>query len=104
MKTIVVIDTVWLGHVPTYHKILVSRFLALGHRVISLSPDKQKMIDWAKTLPESIQKSSLDVGEVSKGRSQTADRSWRMHLARLFNMKTFMTKEINNVFDITNEI
>ncbi len=45
-KTIVVFDEVWLGHVPTYHKIIVASILELGHRVISLSPDPQDLKNW----------------------------------------------------------
>ncbi len=47
-KKIIVFDEVWLGHVPTYHKIIVAALLELGHRVISLSPDPEDVKEWVK--------------------------------------------------------
>jgi len=43
VKTIVVLDSLWIGHIPTYHRILVERLLSLGHRVISISPKPQNL-------------------------------------------------------------
>lgn len=45
-KTIIVFDEVWMGHVPTYHKIIVGTLLKLGHSVISLSPDPEDVKNW----------------------------------------------------------
>ncbi|MDZ4676572.1 MAG: glycosyltransferase [Oligoflexia bacterium] len=48
LKTLVVIDTFWIGHIPTYHKIIVERLLYLGHRVISVSQKPEELQQWAR--------------------------------------------------------
>lgn len=45
-KTIVVADEVWLGHVPTYHKIIVNSLLKLGYPVLSISPNPDDVKNW----------------------------------------------------------
>lgn len=37
-----VVSHLWIGHIPTYHGLLVERLLALGCRVVSLSPPPGK--------------------------------------------------------------
>ena len=38
MSTVAVISHLWLGHIPTYHRLLVERLTLAGHRVLSLAP------------------------------------------------------------------
>ncbi len=46
MKTILLIDTLWEGHHPTYMKVIAKTLLELGHAVISACPDPQEMHLW----------------------------------------------------------
>lgn len=38
MFTVAVISHIWLGHIPTYHRLLIERLTLAGHRVLSLAP------------------------------------------------------------------
>ena len=38
MSTVAVISHLWLGHIPTYHRLLIERLTLAGHRVLSLAP------------------------------------------------------------------
>lgn len=38
MSTVAVISSVWQGHIPAYHRLIISRLLAGGHTVLSLAP------------------------------------------------------------------
>jgi hypothetical protein len=45
---LVLIDIVWNGHVPTYHKYFAQVLLELGHDVLSISPNPDDVLDWVK--------------------------------------------------------
>lgn len=45
-KTVVIVDTYWSGHHPTYFKLFCSIALAHGHRVIALSPASSELSNW----------------------------------------------------------
>ncbi|MFT5914969.1 MAG: hypothetical protein ACI81T_001464 [Bacteroidia bacterium] len=42
-KQIFVIDVVWTGHIPSFHKMIVKGFLDLGYSVVSLSPNPESV-------------------------------------------------------------
>lgn len=42
-KTVFVVDVVWTGHIPSFHKMIVKGFLELGNSVISLSPNPKSV-------------------------------------------------------------
>lgn len=46
MKTIVLVDTLWFGHHPTYLKIFTKTLLELGNRVITLCPEPVELSQW----------------------------------------------------------
>lgn len=46
MKPVAVIDNVWKGHVPTYHKLIVQSLLEQGASVLSLSPKPLEVKQW----------------------------------------------------------
>lgn len=53
MKTIVLIDAVWLGHHPTYLKLFSTALLKLNCRVIALCPKPQQLTQWlSQDIPE----------------------------------------------------
>lgn len=53
MKIIVLVDSIWGGHHPTYFKIFAKTLLELGYEVIALSPEPEEVIQWvASHCPE----------------------------------------------------
>ena len=44
-RLIAVVSHLWIGHIPTYHQLLVDRLLHLGHQVLSFSPDSGQRVD-----------------------------------------------------------
>ena len=46
MKTIIVVDVIWEGHVVTYHQLIVQTILERGVEVISLSPNPSAVSNW----------------------------------------------------------
>ncbi len=46
MKIIAVVDTAWMGHIPSYHKMILNSLLLQGHQVISISPKPQEISEW----------------------------------------------------------
>jgi hypothetical protein len=48
VKEIVLIDIVWNGHVPTYHKYFAQVLLEMGNNVLSISPDPSDVLTWVK--------------------------------------------------------
>ncbi len=60
-KTVVIVDEVWMGHVPTFHKLIVSSFLKLGFPVISISPNPPDINQWM--VIQGIDKSNLSLIE-----------------------------------------
>jgi hypothetical protein len=53
MKIIVLVDSIWGGHHPTYFKIFAKTLLELGYEVIALSPEPEEVSQWvASHCPE----------------------------------------------------
>jgi len=48
-RTIVVVDTVWTGHVPSFHKLILAGFLDLGYSVASISPAPQDVVKYLQS-------------------------------------------------------
>lgn len=46
MKTIVLVDTLWFGHHPTYLKIFTKTLLELGYQVVTLCPEPAELSQW----------------------------------------------------------
>jgi glycosyltransferase involved in cell wall biosynthesis len=75
VKTILIIDTQWIGHIPMYHFVLVSRLLALNYRVISISPkpDKAASAVGAPSPQDKIYFSKIAIDQ--KSDTKAADRA-----------------------------
>ncbi len=50
-RLIAVVSHLWIGHIPTYHQLLVDRLLHLGHQVLSLSPHPGERIEGVRWRP-----------------------------------------------------
>lgn len=46
MKTIALVDTIWIGHHPTYLKIFTKTLLELGYRVVIFCPEPTEISQW----------------------------------------------------------
>lgn len=46
MKTIALVDTLWIGHHPTYLKIFTKTLLELGYRVVTFCPEPIEINQW----------------------------------------------------------
>lgn len=46
MKTIALVDTLWIGHHPTYLKIFTKTLLELGHKVVVFCPEPTEISQW----------------------------------------------------------
>ncbi|NER33272.1 MAG: glycosyltransferase family 4 protein [Oscillatoria sp. SIO1A7] len=46
-KTIAIIDTLWIGHHPTFFKNYTRALLELGYRVLAFCPDPEDLHQWA---------------------------------------------------------
>ena len=46
MNEIVMVDIIWNGHVPTYHKYFAQVLLEQGYNVLSISPDPEDVLRW----------------------------------------------------------
>ncbi len=82
MKTVIIVDVVWKGHVPTYHQLIVQTLLAKGFEVISLSPNPVAVESWINAhLPSSLGHLSCHKYSVSPVfNSAIADGGWRLFL------------------------
>ena len=48
-KNIVIIDTIWLGHHPTYFKLFCSLAIKSGLKVFALCPREHELLTWRNT-------------------------------------------------------
>lgn len=56
MKTIAIVDTLWIGHHPTYLKLFTKTLLQLGCRVIAFCPNPYELSEWTKlNCPEKLE-------------------------------------------------
>jgi hypothetical protein len=46
LKTIALVDTLWIGHHPTYFKIFTKTLLELGHKVLTFCPEPTEISQW----------------------------------------------------------
>ena len=46
LKTITLVDTLWVGHHPTYFKLFSKTILSLGYRVIAFCPQPDEVKKW----------------------------------------------------------
>jgi glycosyltransferase involved in cell wall biosynthesis len=71
LKTILLIDTLWEGHHPTYMKHFAKTLLDLGHEVLAACPDPQGLKKWihCHCLDASHRFTSIALDEPEQGRS-----------------------------------
>lgn len=53
---IVVVDLSWEGHVPQYHKYFIRSILNRNYQVLSISPAREELLKWSKSLSKVDQK------------------------------------------------